>query len=559
MSFSCFKHFSTSIFLTYLSLSFVNAQVVLRDTTVRWQHHQFTLNDDHSMQSHSTVDTDIEQVEFTGAKVIENELIRLVVIPEYGGRVISFFHKPSQHEFLYQSECGSAYGIGEGNFYYNWLMVYGGIFPTLTEPEHGKSWLLPWDFSVIKNNADTVTVRMEYTDNTSYSGAPGQFNNGITNITCQVDISVYSASTIWDFDVSLINNNANNQKYEYWTCTTMTPGSEAGDTGSPLNSEIIVPVDNYFAAWSPNAWIGSSNSTYSMSKINYLSEWTDMGIAYASNLADIYWGVINHENEEGLFRVSENIETKGMKMWTWGKNNIDNNMFDFSNGGQDNYIELWAGTSNSFFTDATLAASEEKKWKESYCATIGLSNITEMNNEAAINLIWEEKELLLSYELNTFLAKETYTLEIEFEGEQNYAIENKTIQFEALGLSSSISVDELLIPSGTYLARATLYNGNGTPALVATKEVVVPSPIAGISNNDNPARADIISLFNNNVRFKMTKSDNYELTVFNLNGQLISSTNFRSSEIDIHLPSSGLYLAVISNHDGMIRQKFIAR
>jgi hypothetical protein len=73
-----------------------------------------------------------------------------------------------------------------------------------------------------------------------------------------------------------------------------------------------------------------------------------MGIAYAYDLTDNFWGVINHENEEGIFRISENIETPGMKFWSWGKNNVDNNLFDFSNGGQDNYIELWAGVSESF-------------------------------------------------------------------------------------------------------------------------------------------------------------------------------------------------------------------
>jgi hypothetical protein len=44
----------------------------------------------------------------------------------------------------------------------------------------------------------------------------------------------------------------------------------------------------------------------------------DMGIAYAHNLNDNYWGVINHDNKEGIFRISENIETPGMKFWDLG-------------------------------------------------------------------------------------------------------------------------------------------------------------------------------------------------------------------------------------------------
>jgi hypothetical protein len=337
-----------------------NAQVALRDTTIVWQHHRFDLNADGSMNTFSTSDSDIQEVTFSGAKVIENELIKLVLIPEYGGRVLSFVYKPTGHEYLYQSKVGSAYGIGEGNFYYNWLMVYGGIFATFPEPEHGKTWFIPWEYSVIKSNPDTVTVRMSYTDNTSYSRAPGGFNNGITDITCQVDVSVYSNSSLWDFDVKLVNNKATSVNYEYWTCTTLTPGSEIGDTGSPLNSEIVIPVDQYFAGWSPSAWIGGINATYNMEDIDYLFEWDDMGIAYAENFNGEYWGVLNHDNNEGVFRISDNQETKGLKLWTWGKNNIDNNLNDYSNGGADNYIELWAGVSDAFFRDATLSANLER-------------------------------------------------------------------------------------------------------------------------------------------------------------------------------------------------------
>ena len=49
------------------------AQVVLRDTTITWQHHSFELNDDHSTKSFSTSDKDIQEVVFSGAKVVENE------------------------------------------------------------------------------------------------------------------------------------------------------------------------------------------------------------------------------------------------------------------------------------------------------------------------------------------------------------------------------------------------------------------------------------------------------------------------------------------------------
>ena len=531
------------------------SQVILRDSTITWQHHQFELNTDGSMKKpYPTVDSDIVEEVFTGAKVIENELIRLVVIPEYGGRVLSFLYKPTNHEYLYQSEVGSPYGIDEHNFYYEWLMVYGGIFPTFPEPEHGKTWFLPWDYSIIKNNQDTVIIRMEYQDNTSYSGAPGGFNNGITNITCQIDISVFRNSTIWNYDVALINDKANSVNYEYWTCTTLAPGSEIGNTGTPLNSEIIIPVEEYIAAWSPGAWIGNYNGTYDMANINYLNEWDDMGIAYAANLNDIYWGVINHDNDEGIFRISENVETKGMKLWTWGKNNVDNNLYDFSNGGADNYIELWAGVSNAFFEDAVLPANTEKSWTESYCATVGMSAISNINREAAVNIIWHEENMNLSYELNTFNASSTYGLEM-YLVESSEEIINRSISFSNTGTTESFSLADMGLSLGDHTLNISLYDDQENLVLEANKIISV-STITGISSNFEDDNSMLIrSLGNNDIQIVLPQSGDYLVKVLGLNGQMIMQKETRGNESYVHLPANGLYIINVLGRNAVYSKK----
>ncbi|MBT8228721.1 MAG: DUF5107 domain-containing protein, partial [Bacteroidia bacterium] len=527
------------------------AQVQLKDTIITWQHHEFDLYADHSIQSFSNVDTDIEEVSFTNARVIENELIRLVILPEYGARVISFYYKPTDHEYLYQSECGSPYAIGERIFYYDWLMVYGGIFPTFPEPEHGKTWLLPWDYSVIKDNADTVTVRMEYLDDTAYSQAPWNYNNGITNLTCRVDISVYRNSSIWDFDVSIINDQGVDVNYEYWTCTTLAPGSDSDDTGTPLNSEIIIPAEKYFAGWSPGNWIGNSNGLYDLSSINYLSEWDNMGIAYADGFDGTYWGVINHENEEGIFRVSENIETRGVKLWTWGQDNIDNDLYDFSNGGADNYIELWAGVSESFFTDAVIKRNEQKKWKESYCATIDLSAICNINRHGAVNLIWDDEASELSYELNTFHSDRTYTLELFIEGAGlNVPVTSHNILFEELGQVESYSLDGLNLMPGEYTVYFDLIDEMNNPVLSARKNISVNlnTSSTDIVNRDE-TKLSITPIGNKSIRAELSQFDTYRYQVFTLNGQLLASNQFTGTTVDIQIPASGLFLLTIIDND----------
>ena len=539
------------------------SQVSLRDTAVNWQHHAFELNDDYSIKSWSTNSNDIVQVTFPNSKVIENELIRLVVVPEYGGRVISFVYKPTGLEYLYQSECGSAYGMGDRNFYYDWLMVWGGIFPTFPESEHGKTWLRPWDYSVIKNTSDTVTIRMEYTDSTSYHNAPGKFNNGITDITCQLDISVYRGSSAWDFDVTLINNRNESVVYEYWTCTTLTPGSEIGNTGSPLNSEMVVPIEQYEAAWSPGAWIGNYGSLYNFSNINFLSKWNDMGIAYAHNLSNDHWGVINQDNEDGIFRIADNSTTFGMKFWTWGKNEVDNNLLNFHNGGKDNYIELWAGVSDYFFADAVLSPNEVKSWKETYSPTVGLTAISEINSSAAVDLQWDNENQALAYSLNVFNPFKDFDLNIWLEGTANIPIIQKSFIPNTLGDSESFTLSDpsLAIPEGNYTANFQLAKQNdGSVILSATKEINVggeTSITTPLSINDNTMSISQTAPLRINVSF--VQSDQYKAKVYNISGQLVTQVNSSSNTFDIQLPIAGVYIFNVSSSKEVINRKMLVR
>jgi hypothetical protein len=563
------KHFSLphtykilSLLLILVIYSSANAQVSLRDTVVNWQHHEFELNEDHSMKSWSTNSSDIMQVSYPNSKVLENELIRLVIVPEYGARVLSFVYKPTGHEYLYQSECGSAYGMGEGNFYYNWLMVWGGIFPTFPESEHGKTWLLPWDYSLLKNTPDTISIRMEYTDSKSFSNAPGRFNNGVTGITCRVDVSVYSGSSLWDFRVTLINNKNENVIYEYWTCTTLTPGSESGNTSSPLNSEMIVPIDLYSAGWSPGGWIGNYGSLYNFSTINFLSEWNDMGIAYAHNLNDDYWGVINQNNQNGIFRVADNLETFGMKFWTWGKNAINSNMFDFHNGGKDSYIELWAGVSDYFFTDAVLAPNQVKSWNESYSATVGLSAISAINRNGAVDLQWDVENQTLSYHLNVFSPFNQYDLNLSLAGNTNIPLAEESFTPDLLGNSGSYELDDpgLAVPKGLYTAIFELSSQDGPLILRATKEINAggeTSAFNPVSQPENDMR--ITQTVPLAVNISLLQADNYNVRVYNTIGQLVTQKGITGNTTDIQLPSSGVYIFNVSGSTEVFNRKVLVR
>ena len=137
--------------------------------------------------------------------VLENRYLKVTLVPEFGGRILSIIYKPTGHEQLYRNEVGVPYGMKAGNFYYDWLMVYGGIFPTFPDAEHGRTWLKPWDFKVVKESAGEVTVSMSLKDDFAYSAAPRQFLKGSTGIEATYYVTLKADRAALDARVVLKN------------------------------------------------------------------------------------------------------------------------------------------------------------------------------------------------------------------------------------------------------------------------------------------------------------------------------------------------------------------
>jgi hypothetical protein len=325
--------------------------------------------------------------------VIENSFVKATLLPEFGGRIISIIYKPTGHEQLYRTQTGVPYAIKAGFFYYDWMMVYGGIFPTFPDAEHGRTWLKPWDFKVVKESAGEVTVSMSLKDDFAYAAAPRRFRPGSTGIEATTYITLKADRAALDVRVVLKNPRDQPIDYEYWTCTTLAPGSDPQDPKATAGAEIIAPIQAYTTpSWSARLAEGDASAGPGRSrfdKLRYFKNWPISGIAYAAPdmQGGNFWGVINHDNEEGLIRIADNRVTPGLKMWTWGFPSFirETDARKELTPAQP-YVELWAGVSDQFFHSATFPALGEVSITETYSPTVGMSNVTDANANILVNL-----------------------------------------------------------------------------------------------------------------------------------------------------------------------------
>jgi hypothetical protein len=378
-------------------------RVSLSESTIVWSTVKYATDAENGFVSGSLDRKTIVDRTFK-THVIENRYLKVTLLPEFGGRILSIIYKPTGHEELYRNEVGVPYGIKGGNFYYDWLMVYGGIFPTFPDAEHGKTWLKPWDFKVVKEGEDEVTVSMSFKDDFEYSAAPGKFKKGSTGIEATYYVTLKADRAALDARVVLKNPQARTIDYEYWTCTTLAPGSDPNNPKTTGGAEIIAPIEAYRTPdWSRNLSasdnsLGPGRSRFE--KLRYFRNWPTMGIAYAAPdmQGGNFWGVINHDNEEGIVRIADNRVTPGLKMWTWGFPSFSNETDARKDPNEARpYVELWAGVSDEFFHSASFPALGEVSIPETYSPTVGMGNVTHANENILINLAAEGASVNLQF------------------------------------------------------------------------------------------------------------------------------------------------------------------
>ncbi len=381
----------------------VSDRVFLTELTIKWNTVRYAVDADNGFVPGSLDARTIVDRRFKGY-VLENSYLKVTLVPEFGGRILSIIYKPTGHEQLYRSEVGVPYGMKGGTFYYDWMMVYGGIFPTFPDAEHGKTWLKPWEFRVVKQSAGEVTVAMSLKDDFAYAAAPPRFRPGSTGIEATTYVTLKAGRAALDVRVVLKNPQARAIDYEYWTCTTLAPGSDPNNPKATGGAEIIAPIEAYTTPrWSAtladgDASLGPGRSRFE--NLRYFRNWPVAGIAYAT--PDMgggkFWGVINHDNEEGIIRIADNAVTPGLKMWTWGYPSMANatDPRKDPNPAQP-YVELWAGMSDQFFHSASFPARGEVSIAETYSPSVGMSNVTDANRNMLINFKAEASYVNLQF------------------------------------------------------------------------------------------------------------------------------------------------------------------
>ncbi|MEO8719469.1 MAG: DUF5107 domain-containing protein [Ginsengibacter sp.] len=311
------------------------------------------------------------------AVFIENEYLKIMILPELGGRVQRAYDKVRKRDFVYYNNVIKPALVGLAG---PW--VSGGI--EFNWPQHHRpSTFDPVDFTIEENNDGSKTVWVNEVEKMFRTKGMAGF-------------TLYPGKAYLEIKVRLFNRTPFPQTFLWWA----NPAVKVND----FYQSVFPPDVHAVFDHGKRDVIDFPIATGTYYKVNYapgtdISWYKNIPVptSYMAVQSDYdFIGCYEHDTKAGMLHVANHHVSTGKKQWTWGHGDFgkawDRNLTD--EGGP--YIELMCGT----FTDnqpdfSWLNPNEEKSFEEYFMPYSEIGLVKNATKHAAINVEFNEKEIFV--------------------------------------------------------------------------------------------------------------------------------------------------------------------
>lgn len=310
--------------------------------------------------------------------VMENEYLRVTVLPELGGRIFQLISRTTGSNQLYQNPVimPTHYGPVEQG----WWLAAGGIEWGLPVEEHGYEWGEPWSWSVATTTAG-VTVTVQDT-----------LDPNLLRATVDLFLPAYRAYVA--VTPRLENPTAVSISYKFWINAMLAPGPHnqpsaglefvfnademsvhsTGDSRLPGHFPVEPTGPDYRFGW----------PLFDGTDFSRLASWHEwLGFFEYPRAAADFIGVYDHDAGEGVARVFPSDVARGAKGFAFGWAN-PTDWHQWTDDGSS-YVELHGGVAPTFWDTAVLAAGASLSWTEFWYPIGPVGGLTAATQEAALS------------------------------------------------------------------------------------------------------------------------------------------------------------------------------
>lgn len=352
------------------------------------------------------------------AVFLENEYLKIMILPELGGRIQRAYDKTNGYDFVYYNEVIKPALVGlagpwiSGGIEFNW-------------PQHHRpNTYGPVEY-LIENNCDgSKTVWVSEIDR--MYGTKGM-----------AGFTLYPGKAYLEINGQLYNRTDLPQTFLWWA-NPAVPVNENTQSIFPPDVHAVLDHGKRDVSTFPIA----TGTYYKMdySKGVDISKYKNIPVptsymAYKSKYDFV--GGYDYGKQAGLLHVANHHISPGKKQWTWGNGKFgeswDRNLTD--NNGP--YIELMTGVFTDNQPDFTwLQPNEEKVFKQYFLPYKNIGEVKKANINIALSLDIKEKKIIIG----VYATSEYRNLNIILSGEDKVYIDEKISLNPSISFNKEIEV-----------------------------------------------------------------------------------------------------------------------
>jgi tetratricopeptide (TPR) repeat protein len=299
---------------------------------------------------------------------LENRYLRILLLPELGGRVQMAYDKVNDHHFVYYNQVIKPALVGltgpwiSGGIEFNW-------------PQHHRpSTFLPVDYRIEEQADGSKIVWLGEWERMFRTQSVAGFR-------------LYPDRAVLEISVQLYNSTPLPQTFLWWANPAV---SVDDDYQSVFPPDVTAVMDHGKRAVST---FPIATGVYY--KVDYapgtdISRYKNIPVptSYMAYHSDYdFLGCYHHDRQVGMLHVANHHLVPGKKQWTWGNGDFGR-AWDRQLTDEDGpYIELMCGA----FTDnqpdfSWLQPGEEKRFTQIFLPYISIGAVKNASSEAALNL-----------------------------------------------------------------------------------------------------------------------------------------------------------------------------
>ncbi|MEO6828932.1 MAG: DUF5107 domain-containing protein, partial [Acidobacteriaceae bacterium] len=293
---------------------------------------------------------------------LENEYLKITVLPELGGHVYSVYDKIAHREV----------------FYRNQVIKYGLVGPRGAWIAGGMEFSFPYAHTT--DTVSTVESVLHQNSDGSATAIVGAVD-WVSNMHWEIAITLRPKTARVEEGVTLFNSTPLNHLYLFWTNTAVKATDDAQYI-YPMRETVFDDPFAIVQSWP--VWKGVDRSWYK-------NDPAALAI-FARNVHRNFFGMYYHDSDYGVVHVAYFRQEPGKKFWTWGTARSGKIWDDILSDKDGSYNEIQSGR---FYTQGSrefLNPRRVEKWTEYWYPVRGLKDgFVDATSQLAINTVYSSE------------------------------------------------------------------------------------------------------------------------------------------------------------------------